>query len=68
MIIRLEHCRAITGPNGKGYCSRGMREFAKQQGLDWEDFLANGIDSAILGRIDDEMVRRVIEGAERNGK
>lgn len=68
MIIRLEHCRAITGPNGKGYCSRGMREFAQVHNLDWEDFLQNGIDSEVLGAIDDAMVKKVIAEAEKNGK
>lgn len=57
MIIRVEHGWAI------GYCSKGMRKFAEQHGLNWMDFLINGIDEVRLSQIDDHMVEQLIEAA-----
>ena len=68
MRIYLHHARSILGPNGRGYCSRGMRDFAERYGLDWEDFLRNGIDAEILRAIDDHMVKAVIAEAEKDGQ
>ena len=66
MIIYVRHARAVLCPNGKGYCSRGMRQFAASHDLDWEDFVKNGIDSKVLEQIDDVMVKRVIAEAEKD--
>lgn len=68
MIIYVRHARAVLCPNGRGYCSQGMRQFAQLHNLDWEDFVKNGIDSSILGAIDDVMVKRVIAEAEKDGQ
>ena len=43
-----------------------MRDFAERYGLDWEDFLRNGIDAEILRAIDDHMVKAVIAEAEKD--
>jgi len=45
-------------------CSRGVRQVAKEQGFDYEDFLVNGIDIEILRRIDDAMIQEVVQIAE----
>lgn len=37
MIVRMEHCRKLR------YCSRGVRNFFEKHGLDYTDFLKNGI-------------------------
>lgn len=68
MIVTVKHARSVMCPNGRGYCSRGMRQFAAKHNLDFEDFVHNGIDSSILSAIDDEMVRLVLIEAERDGK
>ncbi len=68
MRIYIQHARAVMGPSGRGYCSRGMREFASRHGLDWEDFVINGIDVESLKHIDDDMVRAVIAEAEKDGQ
>lgn len=68
MQIYIQHARAIVGPSGKGYCSRGMRAFAERHGFDWEDFVVNGIDVELLKPIDDDMVRAVIAEAEKDGQ
>lgn len=56
-----------------GYCSRGLRLFAKKHDLDWNDFLQNGIDEEIISALDDHMGNVVIEVAhgrekERNNR
>ncbi len=66
--VYIHHARAIIGPNGKGYCNRGLRLFGQRHGLDWEDFLQNGIDIEIIRQIDDEMARAVIAEVEKDGK
>lgn len=38
MIIKMEHCRQAR------YCSAGVRNFFKQYGLDYSDFLRNGLE------------------------
>ena len=66
-IIYLKHARAVLGPNGRGYCNRGLRTFAERHGLDWSDFLENGIKVELICHIDDDMVRAVIAEAEKDG-
>lgn len=46
-------------------CSCGGREFFARHGLDWSDFLKNGIDANKLREINDEMVNQVILIAEQ---
>lgn len=46
-----------------GYCSKGLRAFAKRHNLDWEDFLQNGIDEEVIVALDDHMGNKVIEVA-----
>lgn len=45
MIIRRTDLRKI------GYCRGGSQKFAQRYGLDWVDFIKNGIDS-------DDLIRR----------
>lgn len=42
VIVRMEHCRHLR------YCARGVRELFARYGLDYSDFLNNGIDSEKL--------------------
>ena len=65
--IYIHHARAVICSNGKGYCSRGMRAFAIRHKLNYEDFLKNGIAIEDALKIDDEMMRAVIQEAEKNG-
>ncbi len=64
-IVRHRHCREL------GYCNRGMRAWAARVGLDWADFLKNGIDAEILrARFNNAMAERAIAQAdgEAHGK
>lgn len=47
------------------FCNRGARQFCERNGIDWSEFMTNGIDSSKLEHIDDEMVKKVIERAKR---
>ena len=60
LIVRMCDIRAVT------QCSRGARAFALLHGLDWSDFLANGIDCGTLMDIDDVMAMQVVRYA--NGR
>ena len=49
-------------------CSRGARQFFDRHGLDWGDFIRNGVLIEIIEKIDDAMARQVVEVArERRG-
>lgn len=47
-----------------GFCNHGLRIMAKRNGIDWWDFLQNGIDAEILESWDDENARRVLAVAK----
>ena len=48
-----------------GVCSRGMRAFAKEHNLDWDEFLKNGLPSEQFRAIDDATCQLVAEIAEK---
>lgn len=50
MIVTIEHLHSIPSRKGVGYCNRDSRVWFKAHGLDWGDFVRNGIhDEALLG-------------------
>lgn len=40
-------------------CSRGSRAWCKQNGIDWNDFVANGIPARVLEETGDPIVAEV---------
>jgi hypothetical protein len=44
-------------------CSRGARRFFEQHGLDWQDFLKNGIPASALAATGDHMALTLVEMA-----
>ena len=48
-------------------CARGSRAFFLSKGLDWQDFLTNGIDLEVAEKLDDAMVQQVVE-CVKNGR
>lgn len=54
----MKHVRQAT------QCSRGARAFFARHELDWQAFLAGGIDTGILRATGDAMAIRVAELAE----
>lgn len=55
MIIRLVDCREVF------FCSRGIRLFFTKYGLDYTDFIKNGIDADKLLSLNDSMANQVVE-------
>lgn len=47
-----------------GYCSKGVREWFKQNGLDYPSFVKNGIDAELLAQTGDAMILRAIDVAK----
>lgn len=47
-----------------GYCSRGMRQFALDNGYSWDEFLAHGVSTEWLRSLDNAIATRVAEIAE----
>lgn len=65
VIVRIEHIRAA------GICVAGARTWAKQQGIDFRDFLNNGLPASRLEQTGEHFALKVVEIARReaaNGK
>jgi hypothetical protein len=50
----------ITDVRKAGYCVRGIRTWARTNGLDFNDFVKNGIEHERLAALGDAMADRVI--------
>lgn len=62
MIVTIKHARMA------GYCSKGMRVFAKRHNFSWQKFLKEGMDSQILLSTEDAMAIEIVKKAgEDNG-
>lgn len=63
VIVRMEHCRELR------YCARGVRELFARYGLDYTDFLNNGIDSdKLLEATDNDGMALAAVGVARGRK
>lgn len=60
MIITINHARRL------GYCAKGLRKWCADKGVDYNDFVINGLDSSALDQFkDDLMVQELIKEAEK---
>lgn len=57
MKIRMRDIRAAK------MCSRGARTWFARHGLDWSEFITNGIDADLVLATGDAMAIRVVEVA-----
>ena len=59
VIVLMAHCRELR------YCARGVRELFARYGLDYSDFLVNGISASRLLEAtgDDAMAQAAVEVA-----
>lgn len=64
LIVRVEHARAVLGSSGRGYCVPGMVAFFKRHGLDFKDFVRNGIPASTLLETGDAMAAMVVVKAQ----
>ncbi|MGI9277953.1 MAG: hypothetical protein ACR2PT_24290 [Endozoicomonas sp.] len=58
VTVTLEDCR-LSGV----FCIEGGKAFFAKHGLDWRQFVRNGISSEMLEQFDDLMVRKIVETA-----
>lgn len=62
LIITMNDIRAAK------MCARGTRAFFQRHGLDWTDFLKNGIPAEKLAATGDPMALQVVEVARERRK
>jgi hypothetical protein len=60
-IVTIKDVRAA------GMCASKARDFCKLNGIDWSNFIRNGIPVSDLEHLDNPLVKQVIE-ASRNGR
>lgn len=64
MRVHLRHVRTIPGFNTKpGFCRDRSKAWARQHGLDWRDFVRNGIDAATLEATGDAFAIALVKWA-----
>lgn len=57
-IVTIQDARAL------GYCRRGSYVFSQRYGIDWTDFVRNGVRASVLRQIDDDMVKSLLQQAK----
>lgn len=57
MQITIQHVRRVH------FCSRGARAFFERYGLDWNEFVKNGLPEEAILATGDQMGRDVVEVA-----
>lgn len=58
MIIHHSDLRALK------YCNNGAREFFNRHGLDWSEFMKNGLPEEVFTSTGDAMAIRLVEFAK----
>lgn len=66
LIVTTRHLFTVPGHNKRcGFCRSGTREWAKRQGLDWSDFVRNGIPAERLEATGDALALAVVAWARK---
>jgi len=60
IVVTHRHCREL------GYCNRGLRQWFIREGIDWPDFVKNGLSADVLRTKNNSMADRAIAHAERD--
>lgn len=64
LIVTTRHLFTIpTFHTRPGFCRAGTRAWAKSQGLDWNDFVRNGIPASKLEATGDALALAVVDWA-----
>lgn len=64
LIVTTRHLFTIPGFSKRpGFCRGQSREWARRHGLDWQDFVHNGIDAAQLEATGDGLALALVEWA-----
>lgn len=65
MIVTYRHYRTIPSRRGIGYCRGKGQEWFDRHGLDFREFVKNGIDADVLLATGDGMAIRLVEHARK---
>lgn len=61
MRVYMSDMRRIVGfSKDGGLCGSGQKKWFAQHGLDWKDYVKNGIDIEVLRGIDDPFAQAVV--------
>ena len=60
MLVFHSDLKAVVPGVKEDYCNRGGRKFFARHGLNWRDFLFNGIDEERLLATNDGMARELV--------
>ncbi len=66
MIVTIAHVRSVPGLSKRaGFCARGGRAWFARHGLDWTQFVRNGIDAEVLLATGDGLALAVVDHARK---
>lgn len=65
MIVTVNDMHSVPFAGKKGYCARVSRQWAAAHGLDWLDFVRNGIAAEKLLATGDPMALALVEHARK---
>lgn len=63
IIEHAKHYKTIPCRRGIGYCNTGGRPWFERHGLDWRDFVLNGVEEEVLLATGCAMILPLIEWA-----
>ncbi|RHW22110.1 hypothetical protein [Pseudomonas jilinensis] len=64
MVVTIQHLHTVpTWTTRTGYCARQSRAFFAEHGLDWLDFVRNGIDAEVLVATGNALALHLVEHA-----
>ena len=62
--VTVQHLHSVPNFNGgAGFCARGGRLWASHHGLDWAEFVRDGLPADVLEATGDAMALRVVAHA-----
>lgn len=66
LIVTTKHLFTIPGFTRRaGFCRSGARKFFVEHGLDWAEFVSNGIAAEKLVATDDALASALVEWARK---
>lgn len=57
VLVKMHHAKSLN------YCSKGVKHWCVQHGINYIKFIKEGIDEDIILAIDDSMSKKVVERA-----
>lgn len=63
MIVTMRHFRTIPNGGKTGYCTKGGRRFFDRYGLDWTEFVKNGLSEELFTETGDALAINLVKHA-----